>query len=121
MGDKAAHDPNRRPNGQFVAGNRANPNGRPPKDLSLTSLAKRKIDTLVRGDPQGRTWREKLVDEWFERAARGNDRLFRELIERIDGRTTQPIEHSGAVGVIHYTADDLAKARMEAQTDRNQG
>ncbi len=74
----------------FQPANQANPHGRPPKDCSLTSLLKEKIDKLRPNDAKGRTWREALVDSWLEDAMK-SPVLFKELLDRLEGKVAQPV------------------------------
>ena len=74
----------------FQAGNRANPAGRPPKDCSLTSLLKEQIDTIPPGEKNGRTWRQLLVLAWLTGAMK-QPVLMKELLDRLEGKVTQPI------------------------------
>ena len=66
-----------------------NPKGRPTNRLCLTSIAREKL-----GQPcphvKGKTWAEYLVDQWLEKAV-NNTVYFCELIERLEGKVTQPI------------------------------
>ena len=70
-----------------------NPAGRPTKDLSLTSLLKVEIQKIPKGEKEGRTWREILVQAWIVGALK-NPLLFRELLERLDGKVKQPVSLS---------------------------
>lgn len=67
-----------------------NPNGRPKKDISLTSLLKEEIEKIPQGEKQGRTWRQLLVLAWLTGAMK-NPVLFKELLDRLEGKVTQPI------------------------------
>ena len=69
---------------------RPNLNGRPTKLISLTAQLKEDILKPVEGDKQHRTWLELLSQAWL-RAALKNPAYFKELLERIEGRVTQPI------------------------------
>lgn len=71
-----------------------NPNGRPCKDVSLTSLLKEEIEKVPLGEKQGRTWRQLLVLAWLTGAMK-NPVLLKELLERVEGKVTQPVEASG--------------------------
>lgn len=86
---------NRGPDGRFLPNNNANPNGRPRKDCSLTSLIKKYLDEVpelqIGGKANTKTWRELLVQAWLVGAYKGNATLFKELLERIEGKVTQPI------------------------------
>lgn len=67
-----------------------NPNGRPRKELCLTSLIRVKLNDKCPYDP-GKTWGEYIVRRWLELAT-DNATYFKELIERLEGKVTQPIE-----------------------------
>ena len=77
--------------GKFKKGQITNPRGRPPNELSLTSLTRETLNEVCPYDPQGRTWREYIVDKWLTLSAE-NPSYFRELIERLEGKVKQPID-----------------------------
>lgn len=82
-----------------------NPNGRPPKDVSLTSLLKKYLEEVpaikVGDQVNTKTWRELIVQAWLVGAYKGNSTLFIELINRLEGKVLQPIggEGGGAIPV----------------------
>jgi hypothetical protein len=69
-----------------------NPNGRPKKDVSLTSLLKEELLKIapLKGN-KDKTWLEIIVMGWMAGAAKGNPMLLKELIERVEGKVVQPI------------------------------
>jgi len=75
--------------GRFVSGNSCG-KGRPCNELSLTNLAREKLDEICPYDNKGRTWKEYLVDRWLAHAI-DNVTYFRELTERLEGKVLQPI------------------------------
>ena len=77
--------------GKFKKGQVTNPRGRPPNELSLTNLTRETLTEVCPHDPHGRTWKEYLVDKWLTLSAE-NPSYFRELIERLEGKVTQPID-----------------------------
>jgi len=77
--------------GKFKKGQITNPRGRPPNELSLTNLTREMLDQGCPYDKKGRTWKEYLVDRWLALSAE-NPSYFRELIERLEGKVTQPID-----------------------------
>ena len=72
-----------------------NPNGRPCKDVSLTSLIKKYLeevpDVKVGSGPNTRTWRELIAQAWLVGAYKGNSVLFKELLDRLEGKVALPI------------------------------
>jgi len=56
----------------------------------LTSLLKEQIDTIPSDEKQGRTWRQLLVLAWLTGAMK-NPVLFKELLDRLEGKVLQPI------------------------------
>ena len=81
---------------QWKQGQSGNPKGRPKKDVSLTSLLKKYLDSIpdVKIDNKtntDKTWRELIVQAWLVGSYKGNATLFKELLERVDGKVVQPI------------------------------
>lgn len=91
---------------QVKGGPARNPHGRPHNRLSLTVIAREKLEEVCPYDSQGRTWKEYLVDRWMAQALE-NPVYFRELIERLEGKVTQPVEAGGVVTlrVVYDTGD----------------
>lgn len=75
--------------GRWEPGQSGNPKGRPRKVISLTSKVKEKLDGKCPYDPS-KTWLDYLADQWLNQAAE-NPTYFKELIERLEGKITQPI------------------------------
>ena len=70
-------------------GESGNPNGRPPKMISLTSEMKGQLTQPCPYAP-GKTWLQYLVERWLAHSL-DNVTYFRELIERLEGKVLQPI------------------------------
>ena len=93
----------------FQKGGNANPKGRPSKDVSLTSLLKIEIEKVPPGEKQNRTWRQLLVLAWLTGAMK-NPALLKELLERLEGKVTQPIggEGGGPVRIVYERSNSRA-------------
>jgi len=79
---------------RIAKGETANPKGRPPKDVCLTSLVKEYMEqtpTEIDGKPNTKTWRELLAQAWILKSLKGDSVLFKELLDRLEGKVTQPI------------------------------
>ena len=89
--------------------------GRTPKDVSLTSLLKEQIDTVPAGEKQGRTWRQLLVLAWLTGAMK-NPVLLKEVLDRLEGKVTQPIGGEGGqpIKIEVVVASDNAKKLTKA-------
>ena len=79
----------------FQKGQVANPNGRPRKEVCLTSQLKQYLTEPVPGDEQGRTGVELAAEAWFKAMLAGNPILFKEGLERLEGKVGQPIIGEG--------------------------
>ena len=75
--------------GRFASGNSCG-QGRPRNELSLTNLAREKLNEVCPYDPEGKTWKEYLVERWLAHSL-DNVTYFRELTERLEGKILQPI------------------------------
>jgi hypothetical protein len=88
-------------NGRFVAGESANPGGRPKSELSITALidkAMTEADWLF------------IIEAQIKRARRGDQKSIEWLTDRRFGKALQATEISGkgggAIEVIHVRAGD---------------
>ena len=118
-GNKRGMNPNSRKNlakGQFKKGQVSNPRGRPPNELSLTNLTREMLTQPCPHDSQGRTWKEYLVDKWLELAAQ-NPAYFRELIDRVEGRTPLLVSQDSR-NVTIVVQDEKTRPLIEHAGDR---
>ncbi len=84
----------------FKPGQSGNPKGRPKKDVSFTSLLKKYLDEIpavkIGGEVNKElTWRQLIVQAWLIGSYKGNATLFKELLERVEGKVAQPIVGKG--------------------------
>ena len=79
----------------FQKGKSGNPNGRPPKDVCLTSQLKELLTKPMAGDKQNRTGVELVALAWFKAMLSGKADLIREALDRIEGKVGQPIMGEG--------------------------
>jgi hypothetical protein len=68
-----------------------NPGGR-PKKTQLTDACRALLETVVSGDPHGRTYAEKIAEVICRMAIKGDIRAIRELADRAEGRPRQAIQ-----------------------------
>ena len=71
--------------GRFLPGNNANPEGRPRKELSLTSIAK----AMLEAHPE---MAQEIAKKWLEQSKSGVTEARRDLQDRIEGRVALPIQ-----------------------------
>ena len=84
-------------------GQSGNPKGRPPKNISLTSLLKAEIVKINPSDKKRRTWGELIVLATIQHAIKGNATALKEVWERIDGKAPQIVgEDENPVRVIFH-------------------
>jgi hypothetical protein len=62
----------------------------------LSTAYRQKLDSLVPGDPQGRTYAQAIGDCLADRALAGDIRAAQELADRAEGRARQSIEIENA-------------------------
>lgn len=70
-----------------------NPAGRPPKDVSITSIVKVLLQAPTAELPwpkENLTWGQALALSWVKRAMT-EDVAFREILERVEGKVITPI------------------------------
>ena len=99
---------------RWSKGQSGNPKGRPPKDVSLTSLLKIEIEKIPPGETKKRTWRQLLVLAWLTGAMK-NPVLLKEILDRLEGKVTQPIggEGGGPIRAQIIVQSDHAKQLAE--------
>lgn len=102
----------------WKAGQSGNPKGRPKKDCSLTSLLKKELEKHpeVNGVESEFTWRELLVQSWLKKSL-NNPVLFKEILDRIEGKVMQPIAGEDGGPIAHsvniHVHNDNAKKLTE--------
>ena len=84
------------PKGNWVKGQSGNPKGRPRKDYSITSLAKELLDQpaderFLSPSDYGKTWRQAIAKALLVGALKLNPGIMKELLDRLEGKPTQPI------------------------------
>lgn len=76
---------------RWKKGESGNPNGRPKKPLSLTSLLKDALDKVPEGEEHGRTNADLAIQALLKEAHNGNLTAIREILDRCDGKVPQPM------------------------------
>lgn len=84
----SASGENRKP-GTFQPGVSGNPGGRPKGTVSLVNILLKK---LAEEGVDGRTRAEIVAEKAIEKAEAGDFQMFNAILERTDGKVTQPIE-----------------------------
>ena len=75
---------NRQPDGKFGPGNIANPNGRPPGNLSVVEAIKRQLKESPEGSDK--TYLDLLIQRVFKKAIQEGDvGMIKDIINRVDG------------------------------------
>lgn len=80
---------------RFKKGTTGNPNGRPRKLPALEEI----IANVLGEEKSGKTAAEQILSALKSRAARGDVRAAKELLDRGYGLPKQKVEHSGNVGM----------------------
>ena len=83
---------------RFKPGNKASP-GRPPKDFSLTSVAK----AMLEAKPE---LIEAMARKWLDQTVEGKTEARRDLQDRIEGRVPNPPQEVGGTIVLRVRYDD---------------
>jgi len=76
----------------FRPGQSGNAKGRPPKEFSITSLAKAALEA----DP---TLVERIVLKWLEQAEQGKTEARRDLQDRLEGKVSQTHKQGGEITI----------------------
>ena len=80
----------------FKKGQSGNPKGRPTKDLCITSLIKDEL-TEIANTKEGKkmTWAQLFAKALVRKACQGHSVAIREVMDRVDGKVPQPVQHTG--------------------------
>ena len=82
-----------------------NPKGGPRREASLTRIARGMLPKVCPYDSKGRTWGEYLAERWMAESI-SNASYFKELMDRLEGKVTQPIATDGEV-ILKVVYDDV--------------
>ena len=74
---------------QWKPGQSGNPNGRPPKELSLISLIKEELEQIAEGD---KTEAQLVARAIVQAARKAKVEIIKELLDRIDGPVKKKLE-----------------------------
>ena len=81
-------------------------NGHAKKDYSITRIIKEMIDDTcperwleVEDKGSGLTYRQAIAKRILIEAARGNAKVFSELLDRLEGKITQPVASEGEIQI----------------------
>lgn len=86
-------NPNPSPLTRFKKGEVANPNGRPPKAWTMSSLIEEALEEVEA--TSGKSFKSLVAKRLAHMAVNGDIQAIKEINDRIDGKPKQPIEHSG--------------------------
>jgi len=81
---------------KFKPGQSGNPNGRPKGTghISLLTILKKKLEEIPEGETL--TYGELMIEKYVKETYASTDAIsLRDMLDRTDGKPTQPIEHSG--------------------------
>ena len=89
---------------KFGSGQKGNPDGRPRKEYSIISLIKGMLNQVaderwLEPEDYGLTWQEAIAKALLIGAVKGNPTAIKELLDRLEGKPTIPIETSGEAKV----------------------
>jgi len=82
---------------QFQPGRSPNPGGK-PSTQPITELYRAQLEQLVDKDPLKRTYGQMLAEGQVRAAIRGDTGAAREITDRVQGRSVQPVELTGSEG-----------------------
>jgi hypothetical protein len=119
--EKSKYPPGKHPNSQknlkrWEPGQSGNPNGRPGKTECITHIQR---EMLSKPCPyaQGKTWAQWLARRGLELAGE-NPAYYRELLDRLEGKVTQPIEGQITTDVVFTIGKGYANGKPDIQSDK---
>jgi len=98
-------------------GQSGNPKGRTSKAACITSLIREMLDQPIEeGKPE--TWRQAIAKAILIGAVTGNPAITKELLERLEGRVTQPIEGGIEITDARNLSEEELDKRIRAELAR---
>jgi hypothetical protein len=104
--------------GGWKPGQSGNPKGRPRNTKYITELAREKLSQPCPYAP-GKNWAEYLVERWFGQAVESAG-YFKELMDRLEGKVTQPISGDLKADVKWIVGKGYADDKPGIQTDKQE-
>jgi hypothetical protein len=91
---------------RWKKGQSGNPKGGPRKEVSITALVKEELEKqadrngemLFNKDGSPKTWAQLVAMAIVRRTVGGNSTAMKELLDRVDGKVPQPLQHTGRDG-----------------------
>lgn len=80
---------------QWKPGQSGNPNGRPPKAWTMSSLIEEALEDVEQ--ETGKSYKSLVAKKLATMALSGDIQAIKEVNDRIDGRPHQSIKHSGEI------------------------
>ena len=108
---------------RFKEGQSGNPNGR-PKGISLTTILKKYLNKEIDfTDPiEAKKVKKRIGDviilKLLANAIKGDDRAIKEILERVDGKITQPLQNLGE-GTKIIVVHDRNSIQSNKEADRS--
>lgn len=105
--------------GRFIKGKSGNPEGRPKKEYTISDILRAKLEEKIkfaRSLPDGekkfeeKLTAEALADMWIDIALKGDPKTIKDIVERLEGKAREHVEHSGNIS---HTDIDLTKLSTE--------
>ena len=95
---------------RFKKGEINNPNGRPKGSVSIVEAIKRKLAEDMPIDAtnkEKRTYLEGITQKIFEKGMTGDVSMLKDMVDRVDGKSKESVEHSGIMEVVFNVSKDV--------------
>lgn len=98
-------------NPNWKKGVTGNPNGRPKGAVSIVDAIKRKLAEEMPDstNKERRTYLDAIVQKIFEAGLEKNPQILKDMIDRVDGKAKEYVEHSGIIATREIDNDELNK------------
>lgn len=109
----------------FKPGQSGNPAGMKPGTRHLSTLLRKVLESGVDVEIGKRTItvnEAEVIRQLCRGVAKGNLNAIREVFDRVDGKATQPIEHSGKIAtgdLSAYSEEELLERLAELESEEN--
>jgi hypothetical protein len=111
-------EPNRDEKGRFGAGNNANPNGRPPRAWTMSTLIEEALEEVE--TQSGKSFKSLVAKRLAHMAVNGDIQAIKEINDRIDGKPRQSTDITSGGRPIPIMAVNTHVSSNDSDTENSE-